>query len=183
MTGAALFRPHQDTAGVPAGDRDTQTQGGQLAPVSCCVGPQVGRCEGGSVLVQDMQPTASRADGTAGVSVRQPYQGLGVPRAASQQGWSPPAALADLPQEPAASLCLPRPRASLPASSRASSADPAQPVAVRASAACSNCRAVTCGGPFSLSRDDSSTNRASVVQCGRCWRANSLIARCAWLTA
>src|SRR5271165_1066319 len=106
MTGAALFRPHQDTAGVPAGDRDTQTQGGQLAPVSCCVGPQVGRCEGGSVLVQDMQPTASRADGTAGVSVRQPYQGLGVPRAASQQGWSPPAALADLPQEPAA-LALP----------------------------------------------------------------------------
>src|SRR5271165_3364592 len=43
MTGAALFRPHQDTAGAPAGDRDTQAQGGQLAPVSCCVGPQVGR--------------------------------------------------------------------------------------------------------------------------------------------
>ena len=91
---------------MPAGDRDTQAQGGQFAPVSCCVGPQVGRREGGPVLVQDTQPAAGRAHGTAGVSVRQPDQRLGVPCAASQQGWSPPAALADLPQEPAA-LALP----------------------------------------------------------------------------
>ena len=183
MTGAALFRPHQDTVGTPAGNRDTQAQVSQLAPMSGCVGPQVGRCEGGPILIQDTQPTASRADGTAGVSVRLPYQSLGVPCAASQQGWSPPAGRADLPRSRQPSLFQPRARASWPASSRASNAATVQPVAVKASAARSNWRTVTCGGRLSPSRDDSNTNRASSAQCGRCWRANSLTARRAWSTA
>src|SRR5271154_508846 len=102
MTGAALFRPGQDAVGFPAGDRDTQAQGSQLAPVSGGVGTQVGRGQGGPIFVEDTQPAASSTDGAASVSVRVPYQRLGVPCAASQQGWSPPAALADLSQEPAA---------------------------------------------------------------------------------
>ena len=75
---------------MPAGERDTQAQGGQLAPVSGGVSPQVGRRQGGPVLVQDAQPAARRAQGAAGVSVRQPDQGLGVPCAASQLSRSPP---------------------------------------------------------------------------------------------
>ena len=163
-------QPASDAAS--AGDRDTQAQGGQFAPVSCCVGPQVGRGEGGPVLVQDTQPAAGRADGTASVSFASRIRASAYHARLRSRAGPRLRPWLTCPRSRAPSLRLPRPRAG--ACHQPPRAATAQPVVIRASAACSNCRAVTCGGPSSLRRDESSTNRASAVQCGRCWRATAL---------